>query len=486
MKNPVEKFKNYKEQYPALFENMIDIYYKTDMNGCIEVISPSCLPQSGYTQEELLGRSVTEFYDDPAQRDDLLGELLEKGQVNDFDIMLVHKDGSPRDASVTLHLLLDKSGNPAGVEGVLRNVTRRKQVEALLRDSEARLNEAQRIACLGSWELDIATGRLEWSEEMFRIFELDRGNFGASYEAFLETVHPDDREPVDSAYMRSLETRQPYSIEYRLLFPDGRIKWVHERCESTFAEDGTPLRSLGTVQDITGRKQAEQLEHELLKENRRLVRQLIQVQEEDRRMLARELHDELGQLLTSINVRAEYIAKHAGDAEISAKAKEVVRDTRASFDAEHRMLLKLRPATLDALGLAAALTELKGQWKKQTGTDCSLHIKGEIDHLDEAHTIAIYRLVQEALTNARRHGKATHVDIVVQHIPPRAYRDGKVLIEISNNGNGLRVQDVHKGMGVIGMHERIHALGGTFLLTDMPQDGVRIEAELPVEDGAKK
>jgi len=203
-------------------------------------------------------------------------------------------------------------------------------------------------------------------------------------------------------------------------------------------------------------------------------------------MLARELHDELGQLLTSINVRAEYIARHAGDAEISAKAKDVVRDTRASFDAEHRMLLKLRPSTLDALGLAAALTELKGQWKKQTGADCSLHIKGEIDHLDEAHTIAIYRLVQEALTNARRHGKATHVDIVVQHIPPRAGREGKMLVEISDNGKGLRVQHIHKGMGIIGMRERIHTLGGTFLLTDMPRDGVRIEAELPVEDGAKK
>ena len=470
----------------ALFANMIDIYYKTDMNGCITVVSPSCLAQTGYTQEELIGRQVTEFYVDPAQRDELLSALLEKGEVNDFDLMLVHKDGSPRNASVTLHLLLDKGGKPTGIEGILRNVTRRKQVEALLRDSEARLNEAERIAHLGSWEMDIATGRLQWSEEVFRIFEMDPDSFGASYAAFMEAIHPDDRKAVDRAYVQSLETRQPYSIEHRLLFPDGRIKWVHEQCESVFAEDGTPLRSLGTVQDITGRKLAAQMESELLQQNRDLVRQLIHMQEEDKRMLARDLHDEMGQLLTSINARAEYIARHGDDAEISAKAREIIRDTKASFDAEHRMLLKLRPGTLDVLGLAAALTELTGNWEKETGAGCSLRIEGEIDHLEETHTIAIYRLVQEALTNAHRHGKATRVEVVVRNMPPHAGREGKVLVEVSNNGKGLRVQHIHKGMGIIGMGERIYALGGTFLLTDMPRDGVRIEAELPVGNGDEK
>jgi len=483
LKKAVEELKEYEAQYAALFANMADIYYKTDVNGCIEVISPSCLSQTGYTQEELLDRPVTEFYADPAQRDDLLRELLEKGKVNDFDVILVHKDGSPRDASVTSHLLLDKDEKPAGVEGILRNVTRRKQVETLLRNSEARLNAAERIAHLGSWEMDVETGRLEWSEEMFRIFETDRDSFGASYAAFLEAIHPDDREAVNNAYTHSLETRQPYGIEHRLLFPDGRIKWVYEQCESTFSEDGTPLRSLGTVQDITERKLAAQTEFELLQQNRDLVRQLMRVQEEDRRMLARDLHDELGQLLTSIMVRAEYIVRHADDAEICVKAGEIVRDTKASFDAEHAMLLKLRPATLDALGLAAALTEMADRWEKQTDIVCSLRIEGEIDHLDETHTIAIYRLVQEALTNAHRHGKATRVEVVVRNMPPHAGRKGKVLVEISNNGKGLRVQHIHKGMGIIGMRERIHALGGTFLLTDMPRDGVRIEAELPIEDG---
>ncbi|MBP6070798.1 MAG: response regulator [Candidatus Accumulibacter sp.] len=119
------------------------------------------------------------------------------------------------------------------------------------------LDEAQRIAGVGSWELDLVTDKLVWSNEIFRIFEIDRTRFGATYEAFLAAIHPDDRDAVDAAYRRSLETRQPYGIFHRLQMPDGRIKYVHEQCESFFDADGKPLRSVGTVQDVTEHKQIE-------------------------------------------------------------------------------------------------------------------------------------------------------------------------------------------------------------------------------------
>ena len=348
----------YVAQSRALFENMIDIYYKADMDGRLEVISPSCLAQTGYRQEEVVGRLMVEFYADPARRDALLRELDDKGVVNDFEVELIHKDGLPRCTSVTAHILADKDGRPSGMEGILRNISVRK-----------------------------------WAEN---------------------------------------------------------------------ARDT------------------------LLQENRLLVRQLMQVQEEERRMLARDLHDEMGQLLTSIDVRAEYIAKHADDAGIRAIAEEIKRDTSASFDAGHAMLLRLRPAALDTLGLAAALTELIGSWQKQAGMKCSLRIDGEIDALDEMHAIAIYRLVQEGLTNARRHGKADCVEVIVRCVLLHAGRPAQVQVEISDNGKGLHVETVSKGMGIIGMRERVHALGGTFSLTHVPMDGVRIEAVLPVADDRKE
>ncbi|MET0050959.1 MAG: EAL domain-containing protein, partial [Candidatus Thiodiazotropha sp.] len=131
------------------------------------------------------------------------------------------------------------------------------ELEGKVREQTRELAEAQRISKLGSWVLDIAENRLSWSEEIYRIFEIDHAQFEASYEAFLKTVHPQDREAVDRAYMESLETRQPYKINHRLQFPDGRIKWVIEQCETSFNEDGTPLKSIGTIQDITERKHAE-------------------------------------------------------------------------------------------------------------------------------------------------------------------------------------------------------------------------------------
>jgi len=173
---------------------------------------------------------------------------------------------------VTKPLQIDELGARVGAHLKLRDLQRqlegknhrlqdeideRKRIEHVLRDSRRMLAEAQRIASVGSWELDLANNGLSWSDEIFRIFEIDPQQFDASYEAFINAIHPDDREAVDRAYTESLETRAAYGIEHRLLMADGRIKHVHERCETHYAPDGTPLRSLGTVQDITVRKLTE-------------------------------------------------------------------------------------------------------------------------------------------------------------------------------------------------------------------------------------
>ncbi|MFA7270744.1 MAG: CHASE domain-containing protein, partial [Sterolibacterium sp.] len=142
-------------------------------------------------------------------------------------------------------LLLLGTGHTARVESLVAQRT------AELLRTEGQLKEAQRMTKIGSWEFDIGQNILTWSDEIYRIFEIDPALFGASYETFLAAVHPDDRAMVDSAYQDSLIGRKAYEIDHRLLLKDGRIKHVHERCETFFADDGKPLRSIGTVQDIT-------------------------------------------------------------------------------------------------------------------------------------------------------------------------------------------------------------------------------------------
>ncbi len=147
-----------------------------------------------------------------------------------------------------------------------------EDLEAKVRERTAQLAEAQRLARLGSWELDLISNVLEWSDEAYRIFEIDPERFGASYEAFLDAIHPGDREAVDGAYADSVRSGRPYEITHRLLMPDGRVKHVHESGRTYYGESGQPLRSIGTIQDITERV----LTEEQLRAASRYARSLIE------------------------------------------------------------------------------------------------------------------------------------------------------------------------------------------------------------------
>ena len=140
---------------------------------------------------------------------------------------------------------------------IVRDITESKVAEIALRESEKELHEAQHIAKMGRWQLDLIKNHLHWSPTIFEIFEIDPHKFTATYEGFIEKIHPDDREMVNQAYTQSVEDRKPYSIEHRLLMKDGRIKWVSERCYTKYDNNNKALRSVGVVQDITERKQAE-------------------------------------------------------------------------------------------------------------------------------------------------------------------------------------------------------------------------------------
>jgi PAS domain S-box-containing protein len=142
-------------------------------------------------------------------------------------------------------------GTVTAIQGVLLDISESRRLREARRESEARYREVQRVAKIGGWELNLLDNQLWWSDEIFRIFEVDPERFAASYEAFLGMVHPADRERVDEAYQKSVANREPYEIVHRLRFADGRVKYVRERGETEYADDGQPLRSLGTVQDVT-------------------------------------------------------------------------------------------------------------------------------------------------------------------------------------------------------------------------------------------
>ena len=170
---------------------------------------------------------------------------------------IVRPDGSVRYVHELAQAEFDAGGKMVRLSGTVQDITEMKLAELALVATTTRLNDAQRMALIGNWSLDLQSGELLWSDEIFHMFEIDHSKFGATYEAFLNAIHPDDRAAVNEAYSNSLVTREPYEITHRLRMSDGRIKWVVEKCMSDFDAAGMPLRSRGMVQDISRLKQAE-------------------------------------------------------------------------------------------------------------------------------------------------------------------------------------------------------------------------------------
>ena len=243
-------------------------------SGSITYANQSFLRLWGYDHtSEVLGRSVLAFWQDPGTVEPLIGIIQTQGFWLG-ELVAKRQDGSTATFEVAAHSVSDREGTIIAMMASFTDVSERKRTLDALRNSELRLKEAQRIAQLGSWELNLHTGRLHWSDEIFRLFEIDPNEFDATYEAFLKTVHPDDRDTVNLAYSNSLRDRLPYRIIHRLQMPDGRIKHVEEQCETEFTHEGTPLQSRGTVQDVTERVMAENTIRKALLEKETLLKEI--------------------------------------------------------------------------------------------------------------------------------------------------------------------------------------------------------------------
>jgi signal transduction histidine kinase len=218
-----------------------------------------------------------------------------------------------------------------------------------------------------------------------------------------------------------------------------------------------------------------------LAENRELAQQHLQVQESERKHLARELHDELGQYLNAIKLDA--VAIREGTApEDSPTALSAARTLKA-VDHVHAvvndMIRRLRPAGLDELGLVAALENCVDHWRQRLpGTHFTLSLSGSLDDLGESMNLTIYRLIQEGLTNSSRHAGAGRIDINLS-------RAGDVLLTIADDGRGVDTSSRGSGFGLSGMKERVELMGGTFSVDSSPGRGFAIEARLPVVGSAE-
>jgi two-component system sensor histidine kinase TtrS len=248
-------------------------------------------------------------------------------------------------------------------------------------------------------------------------------------------------------------------------------------------------------EEISERKRAEEESRSLLKENRFLIRKSLAVQEDERRHLARELHDELGQCITAIQADAETIRDVASrkDTRVTASAKAILDVSAHLYDVVHCMIQRTRPGVLDDLGLVVALEDLVNDCRARfPGVDYDLTTAGELNALGEKINITIYRIVQECMTNIAKHAAATRVriNLTVDADPqggaPQAGAHDVVSLVVRDDGRGMDTAGSGRGLGIAGMRERVEALGGHFAIHGIPDGGVMVSAVIPVDATAQE
>jgi PAS domain S-box-containing protein len=344
----------------------------------------------------------------------------------------------------------------------------RFDIEDKIVASERRLAEAQKVARLGNWERHLRTGGLTWSDELYRIFGLNPGEIALTFDTSLNFIHPDDRNAVQSAIDTALAEKRAYSIDHRILWPDNSIRYIRQHGEVVCDEEDKPVRMVGTAQDVTDLKRIEE-------ELRALSRRLVEIQENERRAIARELHDEIGQSLTALKMLLAQVGRQltTSDPDVLNEAKNVVTDLMRQV---REMSLNLRPSMLDDLGLLPTLIWHFEKFTTQTGIKIKFEHSGLQGYLPPAVNTSAYRVIQEALTNIARYADVKEASVNVWT------QNGTLYIRVEDKGRGFSIPElnVNRSTGISGMRERINLLHGKLEIEATPGQGTCIFVELPM------
>ncbi|MGE5623343.1 MAG: ATP-binding protein, partial [Bacillota bacterium] len=356
-----------------------------------------------------------------------------------------------------------------------RAVELAKEMTKDLRASEASLAEAQHMAHLGSWLLDISTQTMTWSTETFHLFGLERFSELPDYSAYLRHIHEEDRQRVQAGMAKALRSGEEFNTEHRIVRRDGTVRWVQTICRPSNNDGMILLR--GTIMDITERKQT----MEALKRSRELLRELTahqdRVKEDERRRIAREIHDELGQTLLALRIDVSMLEARTGKSHprLNEKVRSALQYIDATVKTIRTIINNLRPAVLD-LGLTAAIEWQVSEFRRRSGITCELVLGEEEFAVDDARATTLFRILQESLTNVIRHAKATHVLIELHK------KDGQLVMRIADNGVGMypEARKNSNSFGLVGVEERVHALNGKFHIASTPGQGTVLTIHIPL------
>jgi hypothetical protein len=282
-----------------------------------------------------------------------------------------------------------------------------------------------------------------------------------------------------------IRTGQPLvGKEEKVTWPDGRVTWDSTTKMPLRDSSGSIVGTFGVSRDISERKRAEEERQASLDQLRALTARLQSIREEERKMVAREIHDQLGQVLTAIKIDLSSLVRElpAGEQRPARRAASILKLMDESIQTVRRISTELRPGILDDLGLVATLEWAGEDFQTRTGTTCHLDLPREDILVDPECATTIFRIFQETLTNVARHAGASLVEVRL------AAENGDLTLEVRDNGKGMPAGKPAKGgsLGILGMRERAVLLGGELSISGLPGYGTTVAVRIPVAHRSQK
>lgn len=293
----------------------------------------------------------------------------------------------------------------------------------------------------------------------------------------IKITHPDDREIVKKHYSESIKGQgSSCHLDFRIIKRDGEECWISHNCQPVFDAHGQCIGQRGSNRDISDRKKIEDVLLDSQKQLRALTQRINAVSENERTHIAREIHDELGHMLTALKFDIEGLAnKDDLSRELfAAELESITGMLNALIDSVRKIATELRPGILDHLGLCPAIEWQIMQFQKRTGIMCEFNLSGIDVTFDKDETTIIYRILQEILTNIARHSQADKVSVSFRK------NDGRYLLEATDNGVGFEVMNRYNegSLGLMGMHERALTIGAELKVVSSPGKGTSVTLTL--------
>lgn len=472
------------EKYRNVIESTLDLIFIVNKEGMYTYVNPRFVKVTGYSARDLIGKPFVyivapEYVESTIDR---FKKGIRGENTPPYEAELVHKSGERIPVEFLVTTQYDAAGRAMSRFGIGRDITERRKADDALRQIAADLAKAQDLAHIGSWRYNLDTKLSVWSEEMFRIFGLESKQGGPFYVDQKKYIHPDDWQRLKTAVRAALEG-EPYGLELTILRPDGSMRYIFTTGEAEFGQNGKVKGLFGTTQDITERKLTEKTLKEQSEQLRVLSAKLSEAEEAERRRIARELHDQVGQNLTVVGINLNILRSMLPEESMKMVHARLLEDSltlvEQTTEYTRSLMADLRPPDMDDYGLVASIRWYSERFSMRTGVDVIM--EGEEIRPRPTPYIEnnVFRIVQEVLTNISKHARAMRTKISVDVV------EEKLKLIIVDDGIGFDPEKAHKegehhGWGLMTMAERAEVIGGRFSIESETGRGTQVTLEVPL------